>query len=104
MSVHTDDASVSVASVISSMAEVLHGDERSKLIKGVVDVPMQCWPYSFVVSSTNSYVDQGHKPSLTSRSWSLVFLDLFLQTSMISTLLPDLRLLVSLMNSMQWTS
>lgn len=30
MSVHREDAGVSVASVISSVAEVLHGDERSE--------------------------------------------------------------------------
>ena len=55
MSVHTEDAGVSVASVFSSVAEVFDGDERSELIEGGVDVPVSCWPYSFVVSSTNSY-------------------------------------------------
>ena len=104
MSVHTDDAGVSVGSVISSMVEVFDGDERSKLIEGGVDVPAPCWPHSFVVSSTNSYIDWGHISSFTSGSWSLVFLGLFLRVGRVPSSLPDLRLLVPLVNSMQWTS
>jgi hypothetical protein len=57
MSVHTNDAGVSVASVISSVAEVVDGDNRSELTEGVVDVPLPYWPHSFVVSSTNLYID-----------------------------------------------
>ena len=68
MSVHTDDAGVSVASVISSVPEVFDGDERSELIEGVIDVPVPYWPHSFVVSSTNLYIDWGHESSFTSGS------------------------------------
>ncbi len=57
MSVHTDDAGVSAASVISSVVEVFDGEERSELIEGGCDVPVPRWPHSFVVSSTNSYVN-----------------------------------------------
>jgi hypothetical protein len=57
MSVHTDDAGVSVASGISSVAEVFDGDKRSELTEGVVDVPVPRWPHGFVVSSTNLYID-----------------------------------------------
>jgi hypothetical protein len=68
MSVHTDDAGVSVASVISSVAEVFDGDERSELIEGGVDVSEPCWPHSFVVSSTNSHMNWVHVSSFTSGS------------------------------------
>ena len=53
---HTGDAGVSVASVISSVAEVFDGDKRSEVI-GEVDLPVQCWPHSSIVSSTNSCVE-----------------------------------------------
>ncbi len=72
MSVHTDDAGVSVASVISSVTEVFNGDERSELIKWGVDVPGPCLPPSFVVSFTNAYVKWGHVSSFTSWSWFLL--------------------------------
>ena len=104
MSVHTDDAGVSVASVISSVAAVFNGDDHPELIEGGVDVPVPCWPHSFVVSSTNSYVNWDHGSSFMSRSWSLVCLDLVLRAGMVSTSLPDLRRLVPLVSSMQWTS
>ncbi len=68
MSVHTEDGGVSVAPMNSSVAEVFDGDECSELIEGGVDVPAYCWPYSFVVSSTNLYVNWGHVSSFTSRS------------------------------------
>ena len=55
MSVYTDDAGVSAASLLSSVVVMLDRDERSKLIEGGVDIPVPCWPYSFVVSSTNLY-------------------------------------------------
>ncbi len=42
MSVHIDDAGVSVASVILSMAEVFDGDEYSELIEGGVDILEPC--------------------------------------------------------------
>ena len=63
MSVHTEDAGVSVVSVISSIAEVFDRDERSELIEGSVDIPVPYWLHSFVVSSTNLYAS-----SLTFRS------------------------------------
>jgi len=65
---HTDDAGVSATPVLSSVAEVVDGDECSELIEGGVDVPAYYWPYSFVVSSTNLYVNWGHVSSFTSRS------------------------------------
>ena len=68
MSVQTDDAGVSVTSVISSVVEVFDGDERSELIEGGVDVPEACCPHSFVISSTNSYENWGQKSSFTSAS------------------------------------
>lgn len=71
MSVHTDDAGVSVVSVISSMVEVSDGDERCELIKGGIGVPRSCWPHSFAVSSTNAYENWGHVSSFT--SGSLIF-------------------------------
>lgn len=67
-SVHTDDAGVSVASVVSSVVAVFDGDEHSELIEGGVDVPAYFWPHSLVVSSTNSYVNWGHVSSFTSES------------------------------------
>jgi len=60
---HTDDAGVSAAPVLSSVAEVFDGDECSELTEGGVDVPL--------LTGSNS------------------------------TSLPDLRLLMPLVNSMQ---
>ncbi len=68
MSVHTEDSGVSVAPMNSSVAEVFDGDKCSELIEGGVDVPAYFWPYSFVVLSTNLYVNWGHVSSFTSRS------------------------------------
>jgi len=65
---YTDDAGVSTAPVLSSVAEVFDGDECSELIEGGVDVPAYYWLYSFVVSSTNLYVNWAHVSSFTSRS------------------------------------
>ena len=68
MSVHTDDAGVSAASLLSSAVMMLDGDERRELIEGGVNVPVPCWPYSFSVSSTKSYVNWAHMSRLTSES------------------------------------
>jgi len=68
----------SVAFEVSSVAEVFAGDERSELIEGGVVVPVPRWPYSFFVSSTNSYISWGNMSSFTSGSCSLACLDLFL--------------------------
>jgi len=53
----TDDAGVSAAPVLSSVTEAVDGDECSELIEGDVDFSAYCWPHSFVVSSTKSYVN-----------------------------------------------
>ena len=101
MSVHTDDAGVSVAAVISSVAEVLDRDERSERVEEGVDVPVLRWPYSFAVSSRNSYVDWNPDSSFISESRSLVFLDLFLRAGVAPPSPSDLRPLMPLVNSMQ---
>lgn len=98
---HTDDAGVSAAPVLSSVTEVFDRDKCSELIEGVVDIPAYYWPHSFVVSSINSYVNWGHISTFTSVSRSLLILDLFLRAGILSTSLVDLRLLMSLVNSMQ---
>jgi hypothetical protein len=68
MSVHTDVAGVSVASVTSSVTEVFNVNIRSELIEGGVDVPVPGRSHSFVVSSTNSYVNWGYISTFTSGS------------------------------------
>lgn len=82
MSVHTDDAVVSMASVLSSVAEVLNGDERSERserVEGGVSVPVPRWPYSFAVSSKNSCVNESPDSSFMFGLRSLVCLNLFLR-------------------------
>ncbi len=103
MSVHTDDAGVSVTSVITFVAEMFNEDERFELIKWEVDVSGPCLSQSFLVSFTNAYVNWGHVSSFTSWSWSLICLNLFFRAGMIFDSLPDLPLLITLVNSMQWT-
>lgn len=67
-SMHIDDVSVFVAFVIPFVATMFDEDECSELIEGVVDVPAYRWRHSFVVSSTNSYVNWDHVSSFTSKS------------------------------------
>lgn len=79
MSVYTDDAGVSVASVISSVAEVLDKDEYSERVEGGVDVPVPRWLYSFAVLSRNLYIDWSPDSSFILELRSLIFLDLFIR-------------------------
>ena len=65
MSLHTEDAGVSVARAISSAAGLFDGDERSELVEGAVDAPALCWRNTLVVSSTNSIVSSGHVSNFT---------------------------------------
>ena len=99
-SVHTDDAGVSAAPMLSSVA-VFDGDEPCELIDRGVDVPGLRRLHSVVVSSTNSYVNWGHVSTFTSGSWSLLILALFLRAGIVSAWPVDLRLLMPLVNSMQ---
>lgn len=68
MLVHTEDGDVSIASMNSFVAKVFDEDECFELIEEGVDFLAYCWPYNFVVSSTNLYVNWGHVSSFTSRS------------------------------------
>ena len=68
MSVQTDDAGVSVTSVISPVVEVFDEDKWSELIKEGVDVPVAFCPHSFVISCTNSYGNWGQESRFTSAS------------------------------------
>lgn len=52
--VYIDDAGVSV---ISSVAAVFNRDDYPELIEGGVNILVPCWLYSFVVLSTNLYVN-----------------------------------------------
>ena len=99
-SVHTDDAGVSAAPMLSSVA-VFDGDEPCELIEGGVDVLGLRRLHNVVVSSTNSYVNWGHVLTFTSRSRSLLILTLFLRAGIVSAWPVDLRLLMLLVNSMQ---
>jgi len=66
--VHRKDDDVSIASMNSFVAKVFNEDKCFELIEEGIDVLAYCWPYSFVVSSTNLYVNWGHVSSFTSRS------------------------------------
>lgn len=84
-----------------SFVTIFHEDEHLKLIEEDVDVWASSWSQSFVVSFTNSYVNEDHVSSFT---WFLICLNLFLRVEIAFDSSSNLRRLISLMNSMQWAS